>query len=129
MTSKTRARPSMELGVRYYDNSGSSGTIAGGEEGMLREHGYRERAKTYKDSMMGSHPEYSGVRFMRKAPLMLEVKVSSRSTIRKLRKKQTRYHFWRNFFSAFNFMNGLNAIFVRLNPFATYHAQVRWSPR
>jgi hypothetical protein len=66
---------------------------------------------------------------MRKAPLMLEVKVSSRSTIRKLRKKQTRYHFWKNFFSTFNFMNGLNAIFVRLNPFATYHAQVRWSPR
>jgi hypothetical protein len=119
----------MELGVRYYDNSGSSGTIAGGEKGMLREHGYRERAKTYKDSMMGSHPEYTGVRFMRKAPLMLEVKVSGRSTIKKLRKKQTRWHFWKNFFSTFNIMIGLNALFARMNPFASYHAQVRWNPR
>lgn len=118
----------MELGVRYYDNSSSSGTIAGGDNGMLREHGYRERARTYKDVMLGSHPEYTGVRFMLKAPLMLEVKVSSRSTIRKLRKKQTRFNAFKNFFSAFNLLRGLNILILRANPFATYHAQVRWSP-
>jgi len=127
MTSRTRA--TKELGVRYYDNSASSGTIVGGDKGMLREHGYRERARTYKDSMLGSHPEYTGVRFMRKAPLMLEVKVSSRSTIRKLRKKQTRYNAFINFFAAFNFVKLLNLLILKSNPFATYHAQVRWSPR
>ncbi len=93
----------MELGVRYYDNSGSSGTIAGGEEGMLREHGYRERAKTYKDSMMGSHPEYTGVRFMRKAPLMLEVKVSSRSTIRRIAQKTNALSFLEELLFCFQF--------------------------
>ncbi len=129
MTLKTRARPSMELGVRYYDNSSKSGTIAGGDNSMLSEHGYRERARNYKDNMMYSHSEYSGVRFLRKAPLMLEVKVSSRSTIRKLRTKQTRFHFWRNFFSAFNLMNAINGLILRINPFATYHAATRWSPR
>ncbi|MBA3860082.1 MAG: hypothetical protein C0507_24505 [Cyanobacteria bacterium PR.3.49] len=118
----------MELGVRYYDNSSSSGTIAGGEKGMLREHGYRERARTYKDGMLGSHPEYTGVRFMRKAPLMLEVQVSSRSNIRKLRKKQTRFNAFKNFFSAFNIFRTMNLLLLRSNPFATYHAQVRWSP-
>jgi len=119
----------MELGVRYYDNSAESGTILGGDRGMLRDHGYRERARTYKDTMMGSHPEYTGLRFMRKAPLMLEVKVSSRSTIRNLRKKETRYHWWKNFFSAFNLLRGFNILCQRMNPFATYHAAVRWSLR
>lgn len=127
MTTKTR--PTFELGVRHYDNSGESGTIAGGENGMLREYGYRERARTYKEVLIGNHPEYTGVRFMRKAPLMLEAQVSSRTTIRKLRKKETRFHFWKNFFSVFNFLNGFNSFIVRINPFATYHAQVRWSPR
>ncbi len=118
----------MELGVRYYDNSSSTGTIFGGEQGMLREHGYRERARGFKDGMMG-HSEFTGVRFMRKAPLMLEVKVSSRSTIRNLRRKESRYFFWRNFFSTFNLMRGLSVIWQRLNPFASYHAQVRWNTR
>ncbi|MBX9949756.1 MAG: hypothetical protein K2Y39_11370 [Candidatus Obscuribacterales bacterium] len=129
MTLKTRARPSMELGVRYYDNSPNSGTIAGGDKSMLAEHNIRERHRTYKDSMMYSHPEYTGVRFMRKAPLLLEAKVSGKTTINKLRKKQTRFHFWKNFFSLFNLLNGFNALILRVNPFATYHAAVRWSPR
>lgn len=125
---KTKTRPSMELGVRYYDNSNESGTIIGGERGMLKDYGSRERARTHKSVMMGTHPEYTGLRFIRTAQY-LEVQDSSKTRINRLRKKESRFHFWKNFFEAMNFVRVFNNILMRYNPFASYHVQVRYSPR
>lgn len=125
---KTKTRPSMELGVRYYDNSNESGTIIGGERGMLKNYGSRERARAKRTVMMGSHPEYTGLRFIRTAQYM-EVQDSSKTRINRLRKKESRFHFWKNFFGSMNLVRSLNSLLLRYNPFASYHAQVRWSPR
>lgn len=130
-TSLLTRPPSLELGVRYYDNSKHSGSILGGERGMLREHGFRERARTHRAGMVGDNADYTGLRFAFKKQKSEgdSVQPSRRQTLSKLRKKESRLHFWKSFFSSLNILGTLGRLMVRVNPLATYHATCRWSTR
>lgn len=125
-------RPGLELGVRYYDNSKHSGSILGGEKGMLKEFGFKEQARTHRAVMVGDRADYSGLRFAFKKQSNsqnAQVQTSRRQTMSRLRKKESRLHFWKSLLSSMNLWTAFNRIFVRINPFATYHVRSRWSTR
>ncbi|HEY9787484.1 MAG TPA: hypothetical protein V6D17_18995 [Candidatus Obscuribacterales bacterium] len=124
----TMSRPGLELGVRYYDNSARSGSILGGDRGLLKDYGFRERARSHRATMIGDTGEYSGLRFASRSENS-EVRASRRQTMSRLRKKETRLHFWKSVFSYLNPFTLVSAVVSRLNPFTSYHSAARWSVR
>lgn len=124
------ARHTLELGVRYYDNSGLSGSTVGSEKGLLVGFGERSQASNYRATMRGDPSKNNGhsLVFAMKSPKSPGTPTRRRQMSR-LRRMESRYSFWKYLFLNFNVLEGVHAIVYRYHPFRSYSDQLRFNAR
>lgn len=124
------ARRTLELGIRYYDNSGFSSSTLGSEKGLLVGFGEKSQATNYRAAMRGDSQRNNGhgLVFATKAPKSPGTPTRRRQMTR-LRRMECRYSFWKHLFANFNVLEGVHALVYRYHPFRSYSDQLRFNAR